>query len=102
MRPKNKLLVVLMSLMLIASCAVVAMAQQDAGQFCTEHNNFGVDHDTCVVCQNPSLSAGNVADCICKSIGDAFGFPIDLGAPFGVVENHGQCVVALQPFFQVR
>jgi hypothetical protein len=92
-RTKKGLLILAMSLMLIGSCVVVAMAQNGVGNLCNPVAFGFLEHDTCVACFAPGDSLGKSANCLCKQIGDIYGFPVDLG--FGTPANQGECVKLL-------
>jgi hypothetical protein len=86
---KRKLLVGGFGLVLVLSLASVASAflglapPPGVGDFCTSNGNFGVAHDTCVVCVN---KGNNGQVCICKLLQD-----LGLLGNFGFT-NFGDCV----------
>lgn len=71
-----------MGVVLAFSIGAVAMADDPGvGEYCSENDNFGVSHDTCVNCITSEFNGGaNAAVCICK-LYDNLGF-----------SNQGQCV----------
>ena len=79
---KRKLLLGGIGLVLVLSLASAASAilslapPPGVGDFCTNNGNFGLGHDTCVVCVN---KGNNGQVCLCKTLEDTgllvfFGF----------------------------
>ncbi len=69
-------LVLVLSLVSVASAFLGMAPPPGVGDFCTSNGNFGFGHDTCVVCAN---KGNNGQVCMCKLLQDTgllgtFGF----------------------------